>query len=77
MFMGVPGHISDYDEARSIARTLLDALPSGSYLTLNEGADTSVTLNEAQEAYNNSGAVPYVLRSPEQIAGFIEGLGAD
>jgi hypothetical protein len=74
MFMGVLGHISDYDEARSIARTLLDALPSGSYLTLNEGADTSATLNEAQEAYNKSGAVPYVLRNPEQIAGFFEGL---
>jgi hypothetical protein len=74
MFMGVLGHISDYDQARSVVRTLLDALPSGSYLTLNEGADTSATLNEAQEVYNNSGAVPYVLRSPEQIAGFFEGL---
>jgi ubiquinone/menaquinone biosynthesis C-methylase UbiE len=74
MFMGVLGHVSDYDQARSIVRRLLDALPSGSYLTLNEGADTSEALNEAQEAYNNSGAVPYVLRSPEQIAGFFEGL---
>jgi ubiquinone/menaquinone biosynthesis C-methylase UbiE len=74
MFMGVLGHVSDYDEARSIVRRLLDALPSGSYLTLNEGADTSEALNEAQEAYNNSGAVPYVLRSPAQIAGFFEGL---
>jgi hypothetical protein len=74
MFMGVLGHVSDYDQARSIVRTLVDALPSGSYLTLNEGADTSPVLNEAQEGYNNSGAVPYVLRSPEQIAGFFEGL---
>jgi len=29
---------------------------------------------EAQERYNQSGAVPYRLRSPQQIAGFFEGL---
>jgi hypothetical protein len=28
----------------------------------------------AQEQYNESGAIPYRLRSPEQIAGFFEGL---
>ena len=28
----------------------------------------------SQESYNRSGAVPYHLRSPEQIAGFFEGL---
>jgi hypothetical protein len=63
MFMGVLGHVSDYDQARSIVRTLRDALPSGSYLALDEGADTSPVLNEAQEGYNKSGAVPYALRS--------------
>jgi S-adenosyl methyltransferase len=66
--------LRDEDDPWGTVRRLLDALPSGSYLTLNEGADTSEALNEAQEAYNNSGAVPYVLRSPEQIAGFFEGL---
>jgi hypothetical protein len=29
---------------------------------------------EAQERYDQSGAVPYRLRSPEEIAGFFEGL---
>ncbi len=28
----------------------------------------------AQEEYNRSGAVPYRLRSPAQVAGFIDGL---
>jgi hypothetical protein len=74
MFMGVLGHIADYDEARSIVARLLAALPAGSYLALNEGADTSEALNQAQHAYNTSGAVPYHLRSPEQIAGFFHGL---
>jgi hypothetical protein len=74
MFMGVLGHVGDYDEARSIVRRLLAALPPGSYLVLNEGVDTSEALNEAQQAYNSSGAVPYHLRRPEQIAGFFDGL---
>jgi S-adenosyl methyltransferase len=75
MLMGIVGHIGDYDEARSIVRRLLDALPSGSYLALNDGTNViSRAFAEAQEGYNRSGAVPYHLRSPEQIAGFFEGL---
>jgi hypothetical protein len=75
MLMGILGHIADYDEARSIARRLLDPLPSGSYLALNDGTNViSKAFEQAQEGYNQSGAVPYVLRSPEQIAGFFEGL---
>ncbi|HZG04498.1 MAG TPA: SAM-dependent methyltransferase [Streptomyces sp.] len=71
---GTLGHIPDYDEARSIVRRMLEALPSGSHLSLNDGADTYPAANEAQENYNNSGAIPYVLRPVEQIAGFFEGL---
>ena len=29
---------------------------------------------EAQDEYNESGAVPYIPRSPEQIGGYLEGL---
>jgi hypothetical protein len=73
---GIMGHIGDYDEARSIIKRLLDALPSGSYLALNDGTNViSKVFAEAQEGYNRSGAVPYHLRSPEQITGFFEGLG--
>jgi S-adenosyl methyltransferase len=75
MLMGILGHVGDYDEARSIVRRLLDALPSGSYLALNDGTNViSDAFAEAQQGYNESGAVPYHLRSPEQIAGFFEGL---
>ena len=74
MLMGILGHF-DYDEARSIVKRLLDPLPSGSYLTLNDGTNIiSESFVQAQENYNRSGAVPYHLRSPEQIAGFFEGL---
>jgi S-adenosyl methyltransferase len=40
MLMGVLGHITDDEEARSILDRLLGALPSGSYLALYDGADT-------------------------------------
>jgi S-adenosyl methyltransferase len=76
MLLGILGHTADYGEARSIVRRLLDALPSGSYLALNDGTSVinKATVEEAQRAYNESGAVPYHPRSPEQIAGFFEGL---
>ncbi len=75
MLMGIMGHISDYDEARSIAKRLLDALPSGSYLALNDGTNViSEAIEEAQQGYDETGAVPYRLRSPAQIAGFFDGL---
>jgi len=75
MLMGILGHVANYDEARSIVRRLLDPLPSGSYLALNDGTNViSKAFEQAQEGYNQSGAVPYVLRSPEQLAGFFEGL---
>ena len=75
MLMGILGHIGDYDQARSIVKRLLDGLPSGSYLTLNDGTNViSTAFAEAQDGYNRSGAVPYHLRSPEQIAGFFDGL---
>jgi O-methyltransferase involved in polyketide biosynthesis len=74
MLMGILGHVTDDDEARSIVKRLLGALPSGSYLALYDGTDTDPAGVEAQERYNHSGAVPYRLRSPEEIAGFFQGL---
>ena len=73
---GVLGHVVDIGEARSIVRGLLGALPSGSYLSLNDG--TSVVGGEqheqATEDYNESGALPYIQRTPEEIASFFDGL---
>lgn len=73
---GVLGHVVDIDQARSIVRGLLAGLPSGSYLSLNDG--TSVIgreqLEQATQDYNDSGALPYVQRTPEEIASFFDGL---
>jgi len=76
MLLGIVGHIGDYDEARSIVQRLLDALPSGSYLALNDGTAVvnKAAVEEAQRLYNQSGAIPYHLRSSEQIVGFFDGL---
>jgi O-methyltransferase involved in polyketide biosynthesis len=74
VLMGVLAHIGDYHEARSIVRTLLDGLPPGSYLAVRDGTDTSPAYVEAMRHYNATGAVPYHLRSPDQIAGFLTGL---
>src|SRR5215204_3006236 len=74
MLLGVLGHIVDDDEARSIVKRLLDGLASGSYLVLCDGTNTSQAGVQAQDDYDQSGAIPYRLRSPEQIAGFFAGL---
>ncbi|GAA3779233.1 SAM-dependent methyltransferase [Plantactinospora mayteni] len=72
--LGILAHVADYHEARSIVTRLMDAVPSGSYLVVRDGTDTDQAYAEAIRGYNASGAVPYHLRSPDQIAGYFEGL---
>jgi S-adenosyl methyltransferase len=67
MLLGVMGHIDD-TVAYAIVSRLLDGLPGGSYLVLQDGANLSDTFSEAQQGYDETGAVPYRLRRPEQIA---------
>jgi hypothetical protein len=75
MLMGILGHVVDFAEARSIVRKLLAALPSGSYLAHCDAANTNEIFNEATRIYNEgSGGVPYILRSPEQLARLYDGL---
>jgi hypothetical protein len=73
MLMGIMGHFTD-DEAYPIVDRLVAGLPSGGYFALYDGANTNEAFNQAQEGYNNSGAVPYYLRSPEQFTRFFQGL---
>ena len=69
MLMGIVGHIGD-EHAYPIVRELINALPAGSYLALYDGSNVSEAFNTAQDGYNQSGADPYFLRSPAQIARF-------
>jgi hypothetical protein len=70
LLIGALGHISDHDEARRI----VDGLPYGSYLALADSVSSGRGHQEAGDKYSETGAVPYQLRSPEQIKGFFSGL---
>jgi hypothetical protein len=74
MLSGIMGHVADDEGPHGIVRRLVDRLPPGSYLMLQDGTVVSQENAEALEDYNQSGAVPYHLRTPDQIAGFFAGL---
>jgi hypothetical protein len=74
MFMGVLGYVIDVDEMRSIVTRVMAAVPSGSYLALWDGTDTSAAVIKGSATLAESGAVPYNLRSPERIGQCFEGL---
>ncbi|MGI5454842.1 SAM-dependent methyltransferase [Streptomyces sp. CA-249302] len=72
---GILGHVPDYHEARALVRSLLAGLPSGSYLSVNDGSrGTDQAYEQAQDAYNETGAVPYFLRPVDQITAYFDGL---
>ncbi len=73
MFMGVLGNLTD-EEALAVVRGLLAGLPPGSFMALYDSHDESAALNEAQQGYDDTGAVPYRLRSRAQIEEFFAGL---
>jgi S-adenosyl methyltransferase len=79
MLMGVFGHIGNPDEDDDrLARSLVDrfkaALPAGGHLAVYDGTNTDPAHVNAIRQYNDSGADPYRLRSPQQIARFLDGL---
>jgi hypothetical protein len=71
--LGILGNVADYTEARSIVKRLIDAVPSGSYLAVSDGTDTSPEIIEGQRIANQGGH-PYNLRTPDQIRGYFDGL---
>jgi hypothetical protein len=73
MFLGVLGHVEDIEEARSIVNGVMAAVPSGSYLVICDGTHDEAA-DKALDDYKETGAVPYVNRSPEEIGSLFEGL---
>jgi S-adenosyl methyltransferase len=76
IMLGILGHVPDSDDPRAIVKRLLDPLPSGSYLVIDDGTVTDPAYVEAVQTYSHNphSATPYYPRSPEQIAGFFDGL---
>jgi hypothetical protein len=75
MMLGILGNVVDYDEARSIAARLVAAVPSGSYLVVNDG--TNIIDREGRDAATQASieaGTPYIARSLEQITGYFDGL---
>jgi O-methyltransferase involved in polyketide biosynthesis len=74
IMLGVLGYVDDHGAARSITSQLMDALPAGSYLAIADGVTGSGPVDDAQQRYNGTAAVPYHLRRPDQVASFFDGL---
>jgi hypothetical protein len=74
MFMGVLGHCASFDEMRSIVARVMASVPSGSYLVLWDGTDDDRAYVEACAQWAENGAVPYIVRSIEQLRQCFEGL---
>jgi S-adenosyl methyltransferase len=74
MLMGVMGHFAG-DDAYRIAGELVRALPAGSYLVLYDGTSSGTeAFDDAQDDYDDTGALPYHLRRPGEVAAFFDGL---
>jgi hypothetical protein len=76
MFMGVLGYEPDLAEVRSIVDRTFAPTAAGSHLVLWDGTNTTPSVVEGAKRLAESGGVPYVLRSPAQLAGCFDGLVA-
>ena len=71
---GILGLVPEADDPWTLARELIAALPSGSYLVLFDEADTDPDATEAARRYAETGATPYFYRPVEQITAYFDGL---
>lgn len=70
LMLGILGKIPSYDDACSVVARFVEAVPSGSFVVINDGTDSSDEITKGASA----GAQNYALRRPEQIAHYFEGL---
>jgi hypothetical protein len=73
-FLDIGTGLPTADNTHEIVGRLMDRLPAGSYLMLQDGTTVSQANADALEDYNESGAIPYNLRTPEEIARYFDGL---
>ncbi|MEU1230100.1 SAM-dependent methyltransferase [Streptomyces sp. NPDC005828] len=78
LMLGILNFVQDTDEARSIVRTLMTAVPSGSHLVLTHPTlepELGGEGNKAAMAFWNENATPPITaRSREEFASFFDGL---
>jgi hypothetical protein len=75
MMLGILGNVVEYGQALAIVDEFVAAVPSGSYIVINDGTNVinPEGRNAATRASINVGT-PYISRSPQEIAGYFEGL---
>ncbi len=68
--------IQDADDPYRIVTTLMDAVPSGSYLAIAHGASDvgSDNMTEAERRYNKRASAHFHARDRDQISKFFDGL---
>ncbi|MFI1015689.1 SAM-dependent methyltransferase [Streptomyces sp. NPDC020965] len=76
IMLGILNFVLDTDEARSIVRTLMDSVPSGSYLvlthpTLELGGEGN---DEAMAFWNENATPPITARTGAEFTSFLAGL---
>jgi hypothetical protein len=74
LFMGVLGHVKDDSDAQLIVKSVMDEMPSGSYLAMCDGTDKTPEVVEAARIWNISAVPQYHLRSEARLAQFFDGL---
>ncbi|MUN37156.1 SAM-dependent methyltransferase [Actinomadura litoris] len=83
LLLGILGHLPDEDDPEGVLARLVKALPSGSFVVINDGSDVFGTpvgdVDESARAraiarYVEAGGTAYHLRPPERIAAYFEGL---
>lgn len=74
MFMGVLGHAASYADLLRVVRTIMAAVPSGSYLAMWDGTDDSAEYVKLCANYSDTGGAPYTPRSKDQLRGVFDEL---
>jgi hypothetical protein len=76
MLVGILHTIGDDDDPFAIVATLMDAVPSGSYLVISHLASDirAAEMAEVFSRFNKTMRAPYVLRSHTEVSDFCAGL---
>jgi O-methyltransferase involved in polyketide biosynthesis len=76
LLLGILHHVPDTDQAYAIVRRLAAELAPGSFLAINHStsAVSGAAMEDAVAHWNEVGTPTMTLRTPEQIAGFFDGL---
>ncbi|MEV4703064.1 SAM-dependent methyltransferase [Actinoplanes sp. NPDC049316] len=76
MLLGIVNFLVDDEEAHTVVRRLLAAVPPGSYLVMSHPTEevNGPAVRESMRQWNESGAAPIAARTPAQIATFFDGL---